>query len=170
LELLLKTKTQIKEFFLSQIRGLAMDGNTIPYASIKDMAPQASRHFGEADHTLIDRFSSLLLGTNQGLRAGETILNKAVPNNALTRAPKNLQEGIVNDVMSMEKGVRSVMELTNKSVRHNAQLEKDDNIGPMAEVFYDYTQFTLRYFVINKYIHNKATGASEEIQIFSKGK
>lgn len=140
----------------------------IPQSAVSESNLQGAKRLDQ-DPILKERFANLLSGVQKGLESGQTALKPAEKTN-LENDTKDLKQKIVKDVVSIEKGIRSILELTDDTANKNLEIENKDELGPLSEVFFDYSRFTTNYFVATKYVHNSAESASEEIQIFSKGR
>jgi hypothetical protein len=125
----------------------------------------------DQDPILKERFANLMSGAQKSLESGTTSLQKAaLPKLEGWVETKNLQESVVKDVVSLEKGIKTFMEITDDAARKNYSREETSEFGEMAEVFFQYGSVTSRYFVMTNYVNGSATRTSEEIQIFTKGR
>ncbi len=129
---------------------------------------QSAKRLDSQDPVLVERFSRLVSGMTNALHSSHTVLPESVVN--LDKpVPRSLQENLINDVTALEKGIGTIFKLNDMNGEKHVYLNKKEDVGSVAQVLYDYSDFGTRYFVATNYAHKTATSTMEEIQIFTKG-
>ena len=119
---------------------------------------------------MVNRFNELAFNMRSGLEAGETILRK-LPEGRSQEIPKSLQDRLIHDVSSLEKGLEQVMNLNDLNAKkHLESLKSEDGVANEAQILFEYSNFSAQYFVATNYINGSGQRTSEELQIFTRSR
>ncbi len=122
----------------------------------------------EPDAVTKERFSDLLKGFDVGLKSSKTVLEPLSPEKR--EIPKSLDQRIIKDITGLEAGFEKILNIQDHNATYHSELSKTEELAPTAQILFDYSTFSTRYYLATNYAHEAGVKTSEEMQIFTKSR